>query len=310
MNTKYCRLCILLVTLLAGSAAWGEVALSERYLSLKSGAATTLPGTSISLVSVEQDGMLGAEVTSILPYPFATAATTLANVENWCQFMPLHFNIKACIYETDQQGEMVTLYSGRKTYQTPDSSHKLTYRVVKHEEGDGQFALLLLADSGPAGTRDYRIEVNALQVSEGTLLHISSSYRPSMTSSLLTHTYLSTLGRDKVGFTRIEQDGVMRPVQGMRGVIERNVMRYQIAMNTFLTTQSLPATSRHEAALKRWFEENERYPHQLHEMSEKEYLEIKQREWDNQQRLQLAVNKKHHLAALPGRLHDGVVVER
>lgn len=291
---------LLLATLLFSSISWADTPLSEHYQMLKSGAAATLPGTSISLVSAEQGGVLSADVTSILPYPYTTTAPALAEVENWCQFMPLHFNIKACTFETDERGELLTLYSGRKTYQAPDDSYTLTYRVEKRIQSDERLALRLHADSGPAGTRDYRIEVDAMRVKEGTLFHIRSSYRTSMTSALLTNTYLSTLGRDKVGFTRIEQDGALRPVQGMRGVIERNVMRYQIAIDTFLDTQALPESSRREAALRNWFRQNETYPQQLHEMTEKEYLGIKHREWDNQQRLQLVLNKKHRLAALHG----------
>jgi hypothetical protein len=291
---------LLAISLLLASTAWGGTSLAERYQQLKSGVEATLPGTSISLVSAEQDGVLSADVTSILPYPYTTTAPALAAVENWCQFMPLHFNIKACTFETDERGEVLTLYSGRKIYQAPDDSHMLTYRVEKRIQSGERLALRLHADSGPAGTRDYRIEVDAMPVKEGTLFHIRSSYRTSMTSALLTSTYLSTLGRDKVGFTRIEQEGALHPVQGMRGVVERNVMRYQIAIDTFLETQALPESSRREAALRSWFRQNESHPQQLHEMTEKEYLEIKHREWDNQQRLQLAVNKKHRLAALHG----------
>lgn len=298
MNTKFCRASILLFTLLAGSAAWGEATLSERYLSLKNGVTSTLPGTSISLVSAEQDGVLSADVTSILPYPFDMAAPALGTAENWCQFMPLHFNIKACTYEIRQGNELLTLYSGRKGYQTPEESQALVYRVEKRELENGRLSLLLHAENGPANTRDYRIEVNALRVKEGTLLYIHSSYRPSLTSSLLTRTYLSTVGRDKVGFTRINKDGESHPVQGVRGVIERNVMRYQLAIDTFLGTQSLPESTRREAVLTRWFKQNESYPQQLHEMTEKEYLEIKHREWSNQQRLQQALTEKQNLVAL------------
>ena len=293
------RLAVLLATLLMVTGAWAEMSLAERYQRLKSGADATLPGTSLSLVSREQQGEVSAEVTAILSYPFATAAPALASAENWCQFMPLHFNIKACTYERQPNGEVVTLYSGRKSYQSPQESHTLAYRVEARDLSDEQLALSLHAPSGPAGTRDYRIEVQALKVKEGTLLHIRSSYRPSMTSALLTRTYLSTLGRDKVGFTRSEQNGVMRPVQGVRGVIERNVMRYQLAIDTFLHTQALPATARREVALTRWFRLNDSHPEQLHEMAQGEYLTIKRREWQNQLRLQQAVNEKQRLAALP-----------
>jgi len=289
---------VLLVTLSLAAGALADMPMPERYQRLKSGADTMLPGTSLSLVSSEQKGEVSAEVTGVLPYPFTAAAPALAKAENWCQFMPLHFNIKACTYEQQHGNEVLTLYSGRKTYQAPQDSYTLAYRVEARDLSDEQMALSLYAPSGPVGTRDYRIEVQALKVKEGTLLHIRSSYRSSMTSALLARTYLSTLGRDKIGFTRIEQNGVMQPVQGVRGVIERNVIRYQLAIDTFLNTQALPATARREAALARWFRLNESHPDELHEMGQSEYLTIKRHEWQNQLRLQQYVNEQHHLAVL------------
>ncbi len=282
---------LLLIALLAGAPARGTAPPVAPSPPANSGDATTLPGTSISLSSSEQDGVLAAEVTSLLPHPFATVAPLLAQVENWCQFMPLHFNIKACTYAVCQGSESLTLYSGRKTYQTPSDSHLLAYRVERRELGEGQLGLVLYAATGPAGTRDYRIELDARQVEEGTRLHIRSAYRPSTTSVLLTRTYLATLGRDKVGFTLLEQEGELRPVQGVRGIIERNVMRYYLAIDTFLTTQTLAVPARRAAGLKHWFRQNDRYP-QLHEMPEVEYLAIKAREWQGQQQLQRAMDEQ------------------
>ncbi|HEY0719619.1 MAG TPA: hypothetical protein VGE50_00045 [Gammaproteobacteria bacterium] len=289
------------MAVLVAVPAWGGTPLLEQYHRLKNGHLTTLPGTSISLASTERDGAVSAEVITILPYPFTTLAPALAKGENWCQFMPLHFNIKACTYALHQGSEWLTLYSGRKTYQTPKESYALVYRFEVAHQDAGELSLHLHADSGPAGTRDYEMVVDALKVTEGTLLHIRSSYRPSFTSSLLTSAYLSTSGRDKIGFTLIAKAGKAQPVQGLRGVIERNVMRYYLAIDTFLNTQSLPDASRHTSALQMWFKLNDSYPRQLHEMSEQEYLEIKQREWVNQQQLQRTLNQRQDQAA-PHRL--------
>jgi len=282
---------LLLIVLFYATAAWADMPLSERYQRLKSGADVTLPGTTISLASSEQKGLVSADVNTILPYPFDKVAPTLAKAQNWCQFMPLHFNIKACTCEPREKGEILTLYSGRKTYQPPEDSFALAYHFEVAQQEVGQLLLHLHAESGPAGTRDYVIEVGALKVKEGTLLHVHLSYRTSITSSLLTRGYLSTIGRDKIGFTHITKDGKSYPVQGVRGVIERNVMRYQLAIVAYLSTQSLPAASRHEAELTKWFKQNDSFPQQLHEMTEKEYLEIKHKEWDNQQKLQQALSK-------------------
>jgi hypothetical protein len=175
----------------------------------------------------------------------------------------------------------------------------MDYRFETVAQDDNRLSLRLSADHGPVSTSDYRIGLEARRVEEGTLLHIHTSYRPSLLSSILSHGYLSTLGHDKVGFSRIEQDGELQLVQGIRGVIERNVMRYHLAIDTFLNTRLLPEPSRHEAALVSWFRKNDSYPKQLHEMPEKEYLAIKRREWHNQQRLQQGLNERLKRVATP-----------
>lgn len=286
------------IMLLPASHAWAETALLEHYQRLKNGDAITLPGTRISLASSEQTERLSAEVTSLLPVPFDSLAAALAQPGHWCQFMPLHFNIKACTYQQQAEGEALTVYSGRKTYEEPEDSYPMTYRFEIIQQDASQLRLRLSAEHGPLSTRDYRIELSALRVEEGTLLHIHSAYRPSRLSAMLTRTYLATLGRDKVGFSHIEQAGEVQPVQGVRGIIERNVMRYQLAIESFLDTQTQAETGRHEARLLSWFRHNDRYP-QLHEMNEAEYLEIKREEWRNQQQLQQTLNRKLHLAAMP-----------
>ena len=288
-----------LVILLMASTAWGKAALIDHYLRIKNGGIVTLPGTHISLTSSQQDDVLSAEVDSILNSPFETVVAALSDASNWCQILPLHFNIKACTYETSENGEVLTVYSGRKIYEHPDDSYRMAYQFEIVRLDDSQLSLLLRAEHGPIGTNDYQIKLDAIPVAEGTMLHIHSSYRPSWLSSVLTSTYLATAGSNKTGFSRIVKEGESRPVQGIKGIIERNVMRYQLAIDAFLSNQTLPEVSRHDATLATWFKNNNHYP-QLHEMDEAEYLEIKREEWNNQQQLQLTLDKEEvKLAAAP-----------
>ncbi|MDH3343180.1 MAG: hypothetical protein OEM07_05605, partial [Gammaproteobacteria bacterium] len=96
---KIRRHALALFTLFLATTARGEVALLEHYHKLKNGLVDTLPGTSISLDSSEQDEVLTAEVNSILQTPFETVVAALTQASNWCEIMPLHFNIKACTHE-------------------------------------------------------------------------------------------------------------------------------------------------------------------------------------------------------------------
>jgi hypothetical protein len=97
--------------------------------------------------------------------------------------------------------------------------------------------------------------------------------------------YLGTVGRNKVGFTAVgnESGGRRQSVGGMRGVVERNTMRYYLAIEAYLGALGTPAKSRMEKSLGDWFAATERYPRQLHEMERGEYLDMKRKEYSRQQ---------------------------
>jgi hypothetical protein len=71
-------------------------------------------------------------------------------------------------------------------------------------------------------------------------------------------------------------------VGGLRGVLERNTVRYYLAIEAYLGAQSLPAAQQTQKSLQDWFDATERYAEQLHELSRDEYLVMKQRELQRQ----------------------------
>ncbi len=100
--------------------------------------------------------------------------------------------------------------------------------------------------------------------------------------------YLATAGRGKRGFTVIEGLDSAEPqfIGGPRGAIERNTMRYYLAIDSYLGTRGAPAPERLALSMKRWFDATERYPEQLHEIERADYLEMKRSEYRRQQSLQ------------------------
>jgi hypothetical protein len=72
-------------------------------------------------------------------------------------------------------------------------------------------------------------------------------------------------------------------IDGMRGLIERNTMRYYLAIEAYLGALSAPAAAQLDKRLNDWYAAVERYPLQLHEISLQEYLEMKRREYVRQQ---------------------------
>jgi hypothetical protein len=55
-------------------------------------------------------------------------------------------------------------------------------------------------------------------------------------------------------------------------------MRYYVAIDAFLGALSVPPNARLEKSLQDWFDGIERYPRQLHELGQNEYLDMKRKE--------------------------------
>ena len=104
-------------------------------------------------------------------------------------------------------------------------------------------------------------------------------------------TYLATLGRGKVGFSITGRDQAGQPVyiEGVRGIVERNAVRYYLAIQSYLDTLMIDREQRHEARLNKWFELTEQHHRQLYEMDKQDYLGAKRQEYLDQRRLQKAI---------------------
>ena len=138
----------------------------------------------------------------------------------------------------------------------------------------------LTADSGPLGTTDYRIMLEAVPLGSGAFVHFRYAYRPSLVSSVAIASYLATFGSGKVGFSVVDEkrDGKPVLVSGVRVIVERNAMRYYLAIQAFPESLNAPETQRSEQRFQRWFDLTERYPAQLHELERADYLHHKRRE--------------------------------
>ncbi|MCM0083100.1 hypothetical protein L4X63_16045 [Geomonas sp. Red32] len=270
------------------SAGGGEQALLAKYPAIKGSLEKNQFGSPIYLESKESDNSVRVDMYGIFDYRFDQIREAVISPANWCDITFLHVNIKSCTSEKEGGQWYITLYSGRKYYQPPSDAYplKLKFRVISQQPR--YFNLSLTADSGPLHTKDHRIKVEAAPLDEGkTFLHFSYSYSYGTLARMAIKTYFSTIARDKVGFSNVRgKDGSQTLVTGVRGAVERNCVRYYLAMETYIDSLKLPAGHRLEARLNRWYDLTARYPRQLREMDKAEYLSAKHRERENQIRLQ------------------------
>ena len=244
-----------------------------RYAQLQPALANNPFGRPIHLESHEADSTLRGEVFAVVGHPFAVVSNELQRPWNWCEIMLLPFNTKACSADVDA----IHMYIGRKKDTPLASAFRVDFDYSVKARDPDYLDVLLHADNGPLSTRDYRIALEAAPIDANrTFLHFSYSYGFGALSRMAMSTYLATTGADKVGFST-EGDGTL--VKGMRGVLERNTMRYFLAIDAFLDSLAEPPPSRVEKRLRDWFNATERYPRQLHEMDLDEYVDMKRREY-------------------------------
>lgn len=243
-------------------------------------------GRPLVLLSSESADSLTGDIYAVVPYPFATVSAAMQSPAHWCEVMILHINTKYCRAVAGPQGASLRVYIGTKTPQTLAAATRVAFAYQESITTESYFAINLSAQDGPLGTSNYRIHLEAVALpNQQSFLHFTYAYDVGFAGQLAMQTYLATLGAGKVGFTPVSPgaDGQPGYVAGVRGVVERNTMRYYLAIDSYLASQQYPAGQRLEKSLQAWFSATELYPRQLHEVDRSDYLEMKRAEVVRQQ---------------------------
>ena len=238
------------------------------------------------LESSEASGELQANVYALLRHPFPAVRSELKQPAHWCDILILHPNTKYCRASTEGAGTVLKVNIGRKSDQPVGQSYRVDFAYRMIEAGPDHLAVVLNAGQGPFGTRNYRLLLEAVPLKNGqTFIHLAYSYSYGITAKLAILAYLGTAGRKKVGFTvtGTRNDGQVAYIDGLRGLIERNTMRYYLAIEAYFGALSVVPSAQLEKRLSDWYASAERYPRQLHEIAQQDYLEMKRRETLRQQ---------------------------
>jgi hypothetical protein len=274
---------LLVVSLLGTSIARADAptALREQYASLGEKLSQSPFQRPLILDSTEAPDRVQGDVLAVINFPFATVKAGLNSPDHWCDVMILHINTKYCRASTGPTGTLLRVHIGRKTPETLADSVGVDFNYRVAAASDEYLDIFLNAAQGPMGTCDYRIRLEAVPLpGDITFLHLSYAYCTSLVGRLAMETYLATLGSDKVGFTVIGTlaDGQPEFIGGLRGVVERNTMRYYLAIDAFLEAEMAAPAERLERRMQNWFTATESYPRQLYEMDRASYLDMKRAE--------------------------------
>ena len=243
----------------------------------------------LSLDSSESPTDLKGDIYALVDYPLATISAALKGPEDWCEVLILHVNTKQCLATTDKSRTALTVHIGKKTPQSLEDAYPIEFSYRIATATANYLEIQLNAQEGPLSTRNYRIRLRAVPVDGGrTFMHLTYSYDYGMAGRLAMKTYLATLGSDKIGFTETGKQSSGQPefIGGMRGVVERNTMRYYLAIDAYLGTLATPPSVRLQKRLHSWFTATEQYPRQLREVSRTAYMDMKRSEYLRQQAMQ------------------------
>jgi hypothetical protein len=261
-------------------------ALRARHAALQNDLAHNAFGRPLHLESGQNKGDANGDIHAVLEHPFARLNAALDAAENWCDILILHLNVKQCRSAGGPAWNTLTVYIGTKGWQSLGSAHRVVFDFNVRAHTAEYLRIKLDADQGPLGVHNFRIELEAMPLEPGrSFIHLSYSYTSGLAARLAMNAYLETLGSGKVGFSVIDRSADGKPVYvgGERGVIERNTMRYYLAIDTYVDTfDAAPGEQLDGRRLRRWFAATESYRRQLHELEEAEYLDMKRKELERQ----------------------------
>lgn len=245
-----------------------EAALRSAYAAAREKLERGPFGRPLLLASSEGDGVLRGEVLALIPQPFAGLSEALRDAAAWCRILILHPNVRACHAVGSPQTRLDLALGG--------AEREMSFAYSVRAATPSYLRVGLDAPSGPMGTSDYRVVLEAAPLDGGrSIVRFAYAYGFGTTARLAMQAYLGTLGRGKVGFTVTGRDADGHPVyvSDLRGALERNTMRYYLAIEAYLDTRSAPPGERSERALQHWLAAAGRYPRQLAE--EPDYVERK-----------------------------------
>jgi hypothetical protein len=286
------RVCELLLALLLALAALSPAqAQDAAQLRARHAALSDQLGNSpfqrpLHLESAQTSGDLKGDVYTVVEHPFATVGQALKGMDHWCDILILHLNVKHCRATNGPPADILSVSVGRKFDQPLDQTYRVDFNYSVAAAGADYLQVQLSADNGPLSTRNYRIMLEATPLDgRRSFLHMSYSYAYGAAARIATQAYLATLGAGKVGFSVVERrpDGQPVYVGNVRGVVERNTMRYYLCIEAYLGAYSAPASEQVEKRLRDWYAATERYALQLHELKQNEYLDMKRKEVQRQQ---------------------------
>jgi hypothetical protein len=259
--------------------AEGKASLRARYQALLPALEENAFGVPLHMQSEDVSSRVSSEVHGVLHQPYETFRAALRSPAGWCQLVTLHAYLRGCTLESNQSPAALTIYHGGRKPVPLEDARRSHYAWERQVDEPDYFKVVMRSDGGLVGTSDYQLTLEAIPLDGGRVFaRVAFSFRYSMITRMLTATYFAFV-RGRPGFSVVDyqEDGEPVLVTGRVAALERNVMRFYLALQAFLEGTSQPEAERDEWRWQRWFALTMQYPRQLYDMEESVYLESKRR---------------------------------
>ena len=263
--------------------------LRDKHTGLMQALANNVYGRPLYLDSLQTGNRVTGNAFAVLNAPFALVSNSLKSPQRVCDLIILHINTKYCRPTLDSSPSTLMVNFGKKTAQPLGDTFALEFAMATSASTPGYLQVQLYAEKGPLGTSGYGIDLAAIPLAgDKTFLHLRYSYGFGLAGKLAMQAYLATAGSSKIGFTQLPAAGVDQAtskayVGGMRGAVERNTMRYYLAIDAYLLSLAAPPAQQLNTRLEKWFDSTEQFSPQLHETDKASYLAMKKSEVQRQQ---------------------------
>ena len=277
---EFICLCLVSAPLFAATPSDANV-LKSTYAALESQLQSSPLHRPARIGSTESAETLSGDLHALLDHPIDALSAATTNPTRWCEVFLLLSNTKLCQANGRDSPTTLTVMASSSKSQGTAGATNSTFTLSVQKNDSEYLKVALLADSGPMGTSQLMLQLEAIALTPTrTFLHLRYTYNTNWMGRMAMQTYLQTLGRGKVGFTRVEPaDSPASLIGGARGVIERNTMRYFLGLECSLARTSPESAARFQAMASCWYDAVEKYPVQLHEMGRSEYLGMKAAEY-------------------------------
>ncbi|MDM0112200.1 hypothetical protein QTI66_08565 [Variovorax sp. J22R133] len=254
-------------------------ALLKQHKAMQAKLANNPFGRPILVDSAELADGLRGDVYAVINHSLDDVVEALSVPANWCDMMLLHIDNRQCVLSKSDGGQHKLSLSVVRNYDQPvEDAFVLPLEFRVNAATPDYFAVELRSAEGPLGTSNHFVLLEAVSIQPAqTFLHFSYSYDHNMVARMATQAYLATFGSHKVGFTVVGKDAKGAPdyIRGLRGLVERNAVRYFLTADAYLDAMHAPPLRQADQRFERWYASAERYPRQLHEVDFETYRELK-----------------------------------